>query len=351
LRAALADAPGSFEANRRLGELYLGSGRYNDAIPLLRAAYQIYPSDHLTEYELALAYTGAGEYSQASEHTKKLLRVEDNADLHRLAGVLDEKAGDPLAAVQEYEQAARRDPSEQNYFEWGSELLLHRAVWQAQEVFKKGVQAHPKSTRLLTGWGTALFAGDLYDQAAQRICEASDLNTGDPAPYEFLGKIEIAAPTPLACVEPKLARFAKEQPQNPQANYLYAMAIWKRQEQPPDPQALQQIESLLNKAVTIDANCGDAYLQLGILKFSQHDVLTAIAFYKKAIEANPQLGEAHYRLGVAYDRIGESAKAKEEFQLHEQIEKQQADAVERQRRAVKQFLVVLQARPMNRPSD
>ena len=58
----------------------------------------------------------------------KLLARNPVADAHRLAGELDEKLGDPLAAVQEYERAARLDPSEQNYFAWGSELLLHRAV-------------------------------------------------------------------------------------------------------------------------------------------------------------------------------------------------------------------------------
>jgi tetratricopeptide (TPR) repeat protein len=105
------------------------------------------------------------------------------------------------------------------------------------------------------------------------------------------------------------------------------------------------VEALLTRAVTIDAKCGDGYLQLGILYSSQRNFQKAIDFYAKAIEANPQLGEAHYRLGVAYDRIGEPAKAKQEFQLHDEIEKQQAAAVEEQRREVKQFLVVLQGQP------
>jgi hypothetical protein len=48
---------------------------------------------------------------------------------------------------------------------------------------------------------------------------------------------------------------------------------------------------------------------------------------------------------VAYDRAGEPEKARQEFQLHDQIEKLQAAAVERQRREVKQFLVVLQGQP------
>src|SRR5216683_5731121 len=41
LRAALAQAPGSFEANHELGQFYLRSERYLEAIPLLQAAYQI----------------------------------------------------------------------------------------------------------------------------------------------------------------------------------------------------------------------------------------------------------------------------------------------------------------------
>ena len=260
-------------------------------------------------------------------------------------GELDEKMGDPLAAVHEDEQAVRLDPSEQNYFAWGSELLLHRAVWQAAEVFRNGAKAHPNSARMLAALGTALFAGARYDEAAASLCSASDLNPADPEPYIFMGRIEMAAPKPLACVEPRLARFVQQQPANALANYLYAMAIWKRQEQAPDEKARQQVESLLTKAVAIDPKCGDAYLQLGILYSSQRHPEKAIGFYTKAIEADPQLGEAHYRLGVAYDRLGMPEKATQEFQQHDEIEKLQAATVERQRREVKQFLVVLEGQP------
>jgi tetratricopeptide (TPR) repeat protein len=107
---------------------------------------------------------------------------QHDADQHRQLGELDEKKGDPLAAVREDEQAVRLDPSEQNYFAWGSELLLHRAVWQAAEVFRNGSKAHPQSARMLTALGTALFAAALYDQAAASLCAASDLNPSDPEP-------------------------------------------------------------------------------------------------------------------------------------------------------------------------
>jgi tetratricopeptide (TPR) repeat protein len=350
LRAALAAAPGSFAANHQLGEFYLQAGNYRESLPLLQAAYRIDPANRGNEYDLARADEETGDFSQSREHIQKLLVRQDDANLHRLLGELDEKMGDPLAAVHEDEQAVRLDPSEQNYFAWGSELLLHRAVWQAAEVFKNGSKTHPKSSRMLAALGAALFAGALYDQAADSLCRASDLNPADAEPYIFMGRVEMAAPKPLPCIEPRLARFVQRQPGNSLANYFYAVAIWRRQQQPMDQKALRQVETLLTKAAAIDPKCGDAYLQLGILSASQHNFEKAIGFYTKAIEVAPQLGEAHYRLGVAYDRIGSLEKAKQEFQVHDEIEKLQAAAVERQRREIKQFLVVLQGQPATPPA-
>lgn len=345
LRAAVADTPKSFEANHQLGEFCFRAGSYRESISPLEAAYRIDPTNRENEYYLALAYKEVGDFTQAHEHVQKLLAQQNDANLHRLLGELDEKLDDPLAAVHEDEEAVRLDPSEQNYFAWGSELLLHRAVWQAVEVFGNGAKAHPKSARMLAALGAALFAGARYEEAALRLCDAADLNPADAEPYIFIGKIEMAAPAPLACVEEKLGRFVQEQPGNALANYYYAMAIWKRQKASENPLEVQQVESLLTKAVSIDPKYGDAYLQLGILYFSQHNSEKAMGFYAKAIDVNPQLSEAHYRLGVAYDKLGDSAKAKQEFQLHDEIEKQQAAAIERQRREVKQFLVVLQGKP------
>jgi tetratricopeptide (TPR) repeat protein len=328
------------------GPASYGSGRGADeSKSKLRAVLATEPGGLAGEYDLALALNAASDFSQAREHVRKLLAHRENAELYRLAGELDEKLGDPLAAVHELEQAVRLDPNETNYFEWGSELLLHRAVWQAQEVFEEGAKAFPGSARMLTALGTALFAGARYDEAALRLCAASDLNPADPEPYTFMGKIEMVAPNPLPCVGSKLARFAEQQPGNSLSNYFYAMAIWKEQPQPPDQRAMEQVETLLLKAVSIDAKCADAYLQLGNLYASRHNYDKAIDSYSKATEANPELADTHYRLGVAYDRTGETVKAKLEFQRHAELKKQQAAEVERQRREVKQFLVVVPGKP------
>ncbi len=118
----------------------------------------------------------------------------------------------------------------------------------------------------------------------------------------------------------KLARYLQLEPEAPLANYLYAMAIWK-QHPPLDPEMTQKVHGFLTNTVTIDPKCGDEYIQIGNLGPTQRKYPVAIDFYEKAIKANPQLSEAHYRLAMAYDRIGDQARAHQEFQLHDEIEK------------------------------
>jgi Tfp pilus assembly protein PilF len=166
-----------------------------------------------------------------------------------------------------------------------------------------------------------------------------------------MGKVEIAAPDRLPCIETKLERFVKLQPANPLANYFYAMAYWKEHGKKADPETLQRAEAYLNKAVESDPQCSGAYLQLGVLRSSRADFKNASIFYQKAIDADPQSTEAHYRLGVAYDRLGEKAKAADEFRRHDELEKQQAAVVDRQRKEVKQFLVQAGANAKDRPAQ
>ena len=346
LRIAVTQTPASFDANRHLGEFYLHFERYQEAIPLLEAAYRLNPGDHDNAYDLALAYKASGDFPRAREQAQQLLRLDDKAELHRLLGDLDEKLNDPLGAVREYECAVRLGPSEENYFAWGTELLLHKGVQPAVEVFSRGATAHPDSARMLAGLGAALYAAGSYDEGARRLCDAADRNPADPAPYLFLGKMQKAATGPLPCIEQKLAQFAQVQPGNALAHYYYAVALWKRGRGTSKNSAdFDRIEAVLQKALAIDHQLAEAHLQLGILYSERGSTEPAIGAYQRAIEANTNLGEAHYRLAQAYKRVGEQSKAQHEFQLYQQIEMAEAASLDRQRRELRQFLIVLKEQP------
>jgi tetratricopeptide (TPR) repeat protein len=256
---------------------------------------------------------------------------------------IEEKQGNPLQAVHEYQRAAEMNPRESNFFDWGAELLVHHAVEPAVEVFTKGHRLFPDSARMLVGLGVAWYARGSYEQAALRLCQASDLNPGDPNPYLFLGKIQSVETAQSEGLVERLQRFARLQPENALANYYYALSLWKQRKNLDDAQTVAQVESLLQKAVRLDPKLGLGYLQLGILSSDRKDFSQAISDYQKAIAASPRLEEAHYRLAQAYRRNGEQSKAQQELQLYNQLSKQTAEEVERERHEVQQFVYTLRS--------
>lgn len=249
-----------------------------------------------------------------------------------------EKQGNALEAVREYQHAAELDPSEANLFNWGTELLTHRAADQAVEVFAKGHRLFPRSTRILLGLAVALYSRGSYDQATPLFFEATDLAPSDPAPYLFLGKVSSGAITESPGFDERLERFARLHPENAWANYYYAASLWKHWKGADDHATLVTVEALLQKAVELDPHLGPAFLELGIVFAEQNDLPKAIAAFQSAIEATPPMEEAHYRLAQAYRKTGQPAKAQKEIELYQQLSSQAAQALEHERSEVQQFV-------------
>jgi tetratricopeptide (TPR) repeat protein len=258
-----------------------------------------------------------------------------------IAAQIEEKQGNPLQAVHEYQRAAEMNPSESNFFDWGAELLVHHAIEPAIEVFTKGNRLFPNSARMLVGLGVAWYARGSYEQAARCLCQASDLNPDDANPYLFLGKIQSVETAQSEGLVERLQRFVRLQPENALANYYYALSLWKQRKNPDDAKTTVEVESLLNKSVRLDPKLAAGYLQLGILSSDRKDFSQAISDYQKAIEANPRLEEAHYRLAQAYRRTGDKSRAQQELQLYEQLSKKTEEDSERQRHEIQQFVYTL----------
>ena len=273
--------------------------------------------------------------------TATLAKREENTEAHHRMADAAEQEGRALEAAREYQRAAELDPSEPNLFDWGAELLKHRAFEPATEVFAKGHRLFPRSARMLLGLGAAWYARGVYESAARSLFEAADLNPADPTPYLFLSKVQSTEITLLPDYLERMRRFASAAPNNAWASYYYAVALWKQREDSEDKETARQVQSWLERAVRLDQSLGAAWLQLGNLHSAQSDFARAKSDYQKAIEANPQLEEAHYRLGLLYRRTGEDAKAHEELRFAEQLSKQSAADAEKERGAIQQFVWTL----------
>ncbi|MGA9507809.1 MAG: carboxypeptidase regulatory-like domain-containing protein [Candidatus Sulfotelmatobacter sp.] len=355
LRDAATRRPEDFSANFQLGKLLVEDAKPQEGLPYLERAYRLNASDLDNASEMALARADTGDYAQARSDVRALLAVQDkshqeNAELHHLLAEADEKLGDPLEAVREYQRAAELRPSETNLFDWGTELMLHHAAEPAIQVFTKGHRSFPRSVRMLDGLGAAWYSNGSYEEAMRNFCEASDLNPDDSNPYLLMGEMQEAETTPSPEIEERLARFVRLQPRNAWANYYYATSLRKRWSSPDQAGDADQVKSLLETAIQLDPKLGVAYLQLGVLYSEEKNLPQATSALRQAIEVNPQLEKAHYRLAQLYRLEGDTAKAQSELQAYEQITKKKNEEAGRQRHELQQFVYEMRNRtPASQP--
>jgi tetratricopeptide (TPR) repeat protein len=337
-RKAAQLEPENFDANHNLGEVYVRAGKIADATPFLEKAQRIDPSSYDNGYDLSLAYLLTGHTKDARELIHALLQQKNTAELHNLLAEVEEKDGNFVTAANEFEIAAHMDPSESNLFDWASELLVHRTLEPSIEIFRQATERYPQSSRLAIGLGMALYSLGKYDDAVVSLLHATDLSPSDPRIYPFLSRAYDSSPGQADEVIKRFRRFAEFQPRNGRALYYYAMSLWKGKRAQDPSLDLHQIESLLTKSIELDPTLAEAQLQLGNLYSDQSKYADAIPHYKRALELNTDLADAHYRLGQAYVRTGERDRAQQELQVYQQLRTQHLADLDKQRAEVRQFV-------------
>jgi tetratricopeptide (TPR) repeat protein len=346
---ALALEPQSYDANHNLGEYYVQSGKVADARPLLEAAQRINPGSYDNGYDLAMADFVLGRFDDARAVVQELLKKKDTGELHSLLGQIDEKDGKFVAAANDFETAAHMDPSEENLFDWGSEMLLHRTYEPAIAIFQQGAQRYPNSPRILIGLGLSLYSRGKYDDAVKALLAAADLNPSDPRCYLFLSKAYNSSPLQADGVIERFRRYAELQPGNALAQYYYAISLWKGKRAEDSSLDLQAVQSLLMKSIALDNSIPEAHVQLGNLYADQHKYEQSIPEYVRALELNPNLADAHYRLGTDYVHVGQKDNAQKEFAVYQKLRAQHLAEVDKERAEVQQFVYSSKSPEVNKP--
>jgi tetratricopeptide (TPR) repeat protein len=337
-RKAVELEPGNYDANHNLGEFYIQTGKLAAAQPYLQHAYRIHPEAYDNGYDLAMADFLLGKPDQARDVINLLIRQKDTGELRNLLGQIDEKDGKYVEAANDYEAAAHLDPNEDNIFDWGSEMLLHRTYEPAIAIFQQGTERFPKSPRMFIGLGLACYSRGIYDQAIKALITAADLNPADPRAYVFLSKAYNSSPLQADEVIQRFRRFAELQPGNALAQYYYAVSLWKGRRVSDPGTDMSTVESLLQKAIALDDSLADAHVQLGNLYADQHQYEKSIPQYVRALELDQNLSDAHYRLGTDYVHVGRKEDAQKEFAIYQKLRAEHLAEVEKERAEVQQFV-------------
>jgi tetratricopeptide (TPR) repeat protein len=337
-REALRLEPESYDANHNLAEFLLQSGKISDAHPLLETAQRIQPDSYDNGYDLALAEFLLGRLDEARQQAQALAQKQNTGELHNLLGQIDEKDGKFIDSANEYEAAVHIDPSEDNLFDWGSEMLLHRTYEPAIAIFQQATAKYPKSPRLYIGLGLSLYSRGKYDDAVEALLTAAQLDPADPRCYLFLSKAYDSSPKQADAVIRAFRRYADLRPADARAQYFLAISLWKGNRAQGSTNDLQTVESLLQKSIALDGTMPEAHVQLGDLYADQHQYDKSIPEHLRAIELNPNLSDAHYRLGTDYVHVGQKDLAQKEFATYQKLRAEHLAEVDKERAEVQQFV-------------
>jgi tetratricopeptide (TPR) repeat protein len=231
--------------------------------------------------------------------------------------------GNALQTVKSLQKAAEQNPSEPNLFNWGTELLSHKAPQAAAEVFSKG-----NSVRMILGQAAAWYAAGKYATAAHCFFEAIDMNPEDPKPYSFLVQARSEEIIQAPGYSERFERFLKLTPNSALANYYYGQSLLRQHKEALAP---------LKKAVELDPSLAGAQLALGIAYAEHGNYSEAIAAYQAALRQDPDLEEAHYRLSEAYRLTGDRADSARELATYQKL----SATFEQQQRETQKFVVQL----------
>ncbi|HEY0264673.1 MAG TPA: tetratricopeptide repeat protein [Granulicella sp.] len=210
------------------------------------------------------------------------------------------------AANEAFRQAATHDAKPIVRVRWG--LLLHDRFnnKEAVDLFNEALQQDPNNAQAYLGLATV--SADGFDSHAEEYAhKAAELDPKSPEPHELLANIALAN----AKNDDALAEADKALALSSDA--LDAMAIHAAVDTLNDRTAAADI--WFAKIRAINPNYGEGYALVAYHMVLNRRYPDGVAFYRKAIAADPELWPAHSQLGINLMRLGEEEEPMRELEL------------------------------------
>ncbi|HEX73152.1 MAG TPA: tetratricopeptide repeat protein [Candidatus Hydrogenedentes bacterium] len=179
----------------RLGVAFVRLGRYEEAVPLLRAALSPDPAEQDPRYRqdvyylLGVALAGTDRYEEAVEAYEAALRLNpDDARTYNNLGVIREKQGDLAAAERHYREAVRSSREfSLAYSNLGDLLGRMDRLDEAIAHLQRAAELAPDNADYHYNLARHLAMAGRNEEAAAHYETAIELRPEDPRPYNNLG--------------------------------------------------------------------------------------------------------------------------------------------------------------------
>jgi tetratricopeptide (TPR) repeat protein len=301
-----------FETTFHAGLVALNQNQLTVAQAQLEQASQLEPRDARVWLALAQTYRRLHKLTAAQAAAAKTEALaSDSAILQGLALYYSE-AADYRKAAELLRAAIRRSPFTESYYFDLAQLYLKRQDFAvALETLDAGRKNFDKSAQLELAAGVAYYGLRRFPEAIDAFLGTIRLDPGVEQPYVFLGRMLDQAEDRLPKITEVFGAFAKSAPENYLSSFLYAKSLMVGH---PD-----QAEALLRKSIARNGEFWESHFELGVLLDQRERFEDAAREMRRCIELNPEDPVPHYRLARLYDRLGRTAEARAERELHARL--------------------------------
>lgn len=299
LRDAVRVEPGNAKALSELGQAYVLLHQPAEAARAFARAAAIQPRDSDLLYNWAVALADSGDPRQALAVLNRIPEDEMSDEAESLAGDLEEKLGNSLAAVHRYQQAVAENPSEANLYALCVEYLRHWTWDEAKRTTAFATEKYPQSARLKLASGVALFGSKEFPEAAKVFSELLEQDPAKKMYAEMLGRTcdELGGGSGECAA---LQDAAKEHPDNAAADYYVAHEMLNR---PHSAAELDEAELLLKRATAAKPGLAPAWYEMGRVDAERERWEESAQALQRAIALRPSFASAHYQLAKVYGHM------------------------------------------------
>jgi len=316
----------SAELFGRLGAMQAQAGDYAGAVENLGRSVALDSHTFETRYNLGLAYYRAGNASRATQVLEALAKERENAEVENLLGEVYEHTGESLPAARAFQKAAQIEPSSEAYrFDFIQELLAHRNFEAAILEGTPALRDFPESSRIALALGSAYFGGGHERESLGVFLAAAKKFPDQELPLFFLCLAADTTGMRLAEAEALAEAYMQRHPDYYWPSYFLGHRAYLAARDSGSEEGLKRAGDLLLQSIILNDRYPESHLDMGNVYVRTDQWGQAIKEYQKAIQLEPDLAEAHFRLAQAYAQTGDAARAQTEMEIHKRLLAQQTE--------------------------
>ncbi len=327
--------PANKPALQSLGRVLMDEDKSAEAATALTAALALMPGDLDLQLDCATALLAANRSTDARKILSAFPDAEHSARAQALIGEADEQAKDFTSAGQHFARAVELEPTEENAWLMGEELLRHWTFNAAAVEFEAASAKFPGSIRLRLGLGASLFGDAKY---ARAIPVFASLLQSDPDNAEYARLLGMSCATVMQEARPQcqvLVHYAETHPADARASaYAAASLLGQSDSESQRPLA----GNLLKASLAADPKLPEAQFQLGAFLEDDGMWKESVPYLERAIELKPDYAQAHYHLALAYFRTGRKQDGQTQIELQKKFSRQEQEDLDRRLSQIKIFV-------------